>query len=245
MVSHRSKDMNNSRLVSGLMLGLSTFLLAAQPQPPAETGPTPEEKPDINEIIKTSTVFTNSVGTVMKKTGSGLWVSVYETTQKEYQEVTDSNPSAFSGPKRPVDSVSWLDASGYCKRLTQHEKAEEMLPEGYIYTLPTQAQWESLAKGIPLSHAVTGSGSRRSATANVGSLSASSAGLYDLRGNVAEWCDDSAGGLFPSANSFRVLRGGSWADWIEVNLRIDFRVMVAPDDAKNTYGFRCVLIKGS
>jgi formylglycine-generating enzyme required for sulfatase activity len=70
----------------------------------------------------------------------------------------------------------------------------------------------------------------------VGSLAPSPGGLYDLRGNVAEWCAD------PADGTFRVLRGGSWADWIEVNLRPEFRVYAAPTEAKNTYGFRCVLV---
>ena len=84
---------------------------------------------------------------------------------------------------------------------------------------------------------MTSSSRQRSGTARVGTLPPSGAGLYDLRGNVAEWCSD------PRDGAYRVLRGGSWADWIEVNLRSDFRIMVAPQDAKNTFGFRCILVK--
>jgi formylglycine-generating enzyme required for sulfatase activity len=72
----------------------------------------------------------------------------------------------------------------------------------------------------------------------VGSLSPKN-GIYDLRGNVSEWCAD------PSGGPYRVLRGGSWEDWIEINLRLEFRVMVSPEDAKNTYGFRCVLVEAA
>lgn len=253
--------MKNSRLLSGLLLGLSTFLLSAQPQMrtgvslgvevnsgPSTTPPvsasaveTEEEKPDINEIINTSTEFTNSVGMVMKKAG-GVWVSAYETAQKEYQEVTGSNPSGFRGENRPVDSVSWEAAYAFCVKLNEHEKSNDMLPDGYQYALPTQTQWETLAAGVPLANAVTSSGTRRSGTAEVGSLKPTGAGLYDLRGNVMEWCTDRS--TFPSDGTYRTLRGGSWADWIEINLRPEFAVMVPPEEAQNTYGFRCVLVKG-
>lgn len=241
--------------MSGLLIGLSIFLLlitipspgyaaagtgsktgaAALVEPTLTPGDEAEAKPDINEIIKTATVFTNSVGMVLKKVGS-LWVAVNETTQQEYEEVMDSNPSTFRGDQHPVDSISWNTANAFCAKLTEHEKAEEMLPEGYVYELPTQAQWQALASGTPLTSAVTSSTTRRSGTAKVRSLPASNNGLYDLRGNVAEWCAD------PPEGAFRVLRGGSWADWIEVNLRPDFRAYAAPDESKNTYGFRCVLI---
>lgn len=250
--------MKTSMILSGLMFGLSTFLVSAQSQLPPRVslgvqlnpGPaqgqeaaTPsegtgeEEKPDINEIISTQTVFTNSVGMVMKKVGA-MWVSAYETTQNEYQAIMGSNPSAFAGEKHPVDSVSWNDAVSFCAKLTRHEDTEEMLPEGYHYALLTQQLWDSLASGVSLKQAVTSSETSRTGTAPVGSLGASSAGLYDLRGNVAEWCAD------PSDGAYRVLRGGSWADWIDINLRLDFRIYEAPEVAKNTFGFRCVMTKG-
>jgi len=235
--------MKKITLLSVLSFGLSTFLLSAQPvaQPgvdaPKAANVDPEEnekKPDINEIIKTSTEFTNSVGMVMKKVGS-LWISAYETTQKNYQEVTDSNPSSFVGEEHPVDSVSWNDAVAFCGKLTAHENEENMLPEGYTYFLPTQALWDSLASGVPLTDAVTSANGSRSGTAEVGSLPPSGAGLYDLRGNVSEWSAD------PADGAFRVLRGGSWENWIDINLRLDFRVYEAPSVAKNTFGFRCVM----
>ncbi|MCU0771240.1 MAG: formylglycine-generating enzyme family protein [Verrucomicrobia bacterium] len=249
--------MKHSKLLSALLCGLSTFLLAAQPRTPThvsldvevgrgaakqtstatEAGTKePEAKPDINEIVRTTTVFTNSVGLVLKKVGD-LWVSASETTQDAYQEVTGANPSVFTGKKRPVDSVSWNDATDFCDKLTAHEKDKDMLPDGYRYALPTQAQWDSLAAGIPLADAVTSSASSRSGTAEVGSLPATAGGLFDLRGNVAEWSAD------PTDGPFRVLRGGTWEDWIEINLRPEFRIYAPPNEAKNTYGFRCVLIQ--
>jgi formylglycine-generating enzyme required for sulfatase activity len=241
-----SLTMKQTALMFVFLLGLSTFLptVQAQGQSGAETAPTPngEEgegagKQDINEVLKTGTEFTNSVGMVMKKAGS-LWISSHETTQKNYQEVTGSNPSTFQGEKHPVDSVSWNDAVDFCQKLTTHEREKEMLPDGYAYLLPTQAQWESLASGVPLQDAVTSANGSRASTAEVGSLPPSGAGLYDLRGNVAEWCAD------PADGAYRVLRGGSWDNWIDINLRLDFRVYEAPSVAKNSFGFRCVLIEG-
>jgi formylglycine-generating enzyme required for sulfatase activity len=226
------------------MLGLSTFVMLAQgdgsngtSQSETATGEGVEDKPDINEIIKTSNAFTNGVGMVLKKISNGLWISAYETTQKQYGEVIGANPSSFRGDKRPVDSVSWQSALAFCKQLTDHEKAEGMLPEGYRYALLSQDQWEKQARTVPLANAVNSSSRERSGTADVGSLPPNGSGLYDLRGNVAEWCAD------PSDGAYRVLRGGSWQDWIDINLRTEFRVMVLPTDAENTYGFRCSLVR--
>lgn len=241
--------------MSLLVTGLSINLLSLQAQEPpqnstspipstqvtltsAESEDTPEEKPNVNELLQNSTVFTNSIGMVLKKAGS-LWIAAYETTQQEYQDVIGQNPSTFAGEDRPVDTVSWQDAVKFCSKLTEKEAVEEMLPDGYVYQLPTQSQWEAQVKGVPLSDAVTNSGQRRSGTSPVGSLNPNAAGIYDVRGNVAEWCDDSWD------QSFRVLRGGSWEDWIEVNLRTDFRIFIEPTARKNTYGFRCVLVPGS
>ena len=250
--SFESLHMKYITLMSALSCGLSIFLVTAQAQndmPTAGSGAATagstqpstaqaEQKPDINEVIQTSTEFTNSVGMVMKKVGS-LWISAYETTQESYQEVTGSNPSAFAGEERPVDSVSWDSAVAFCEKLTEHEKQAEMLPNGYRYSLPTQEQWQSLASGVPLSDAVTSLNGSRSGTVNVGTLAPSAAGLYDLRGNVSEWSAD------PADGAFRVLRGGNWKDWIDINLRLDFRIYEAPQVAQNTFGFRCVLIKGN
>src|SRR5262249_49487067 len=130
-------------------------------------------------------------------------------------------------------------AMSFCAKLTEAESKEDMLPAGMIYTLPTQSQWESLVAGADLKDAVTSQGSKRTSTAPVGSLGPNSLGLYDIRGNVWESCLD------PQDHPYRVLRGGSWNDFIEVNLRVAFRwYSNGPDDKKNTFGFRCVLVPG-
>jgi formylglycine-generating enzyme required for sulfatase activity len=192
--------------------------------------------PKLKELMTTNDVVTNTVGIVLKKISPALWAGVYEVTQDAYQKVMDNNPSAFKGGNRPVDSVNWDDAVAFCKKLTEKEQKAEELPNGYIYTLPTQAQWEQLVDNASLSDAVMSLNmQRRSSSAPVGSLGPNSLGLYDTRGNVMEWCLD------PQDKPYRVLRGGAWDTYIDINARIDFREYCAPDKTKNDYGFRVVL----
>ena len=201
----------------------------------ADASDTTTNKPDIKQLMQ-DPLFTNSVGMVMVKISPTLWASKYLVTQETYQKVTGGNPSQFKGDQNPVDSVSWDDAKAFCTSLDSAEKKEEMLPDGYGYSLPTQAQWESFAAGSPLSDAVTSQGNKRTGTAVVGSLGASGQGLFDVRGNLWQWCAD------PNDKPYRVLRGGAWDTWIEINLRPEFRwYSDGPGDKKNTFGFRVVL----
>jgi formylglycine-generating enzyme required for sulfatase activity len=157
-------------------------------------------------------------------------------TQDAYQKVMDSNPSAFPDGNHPVDSVNWNDAMAFCEKLTGQEQRANQLPRGYAYSLPTQAQWERLVDDATLDNAVMSLNTgRRTSTTNVGSLGANKLGLYDTRGNVMEWCLD------PQDKPYRVLRGGAWDTFIEINARTEFREYSAPDKTKNDYGFRVVL----
>jgi formylglycine-generating enzyme required for sulfatase activity len=191
---------------------------------------------DLKELLNLPQ-FTNDTGMIMVKISDAQWAGAHEVTQDDYQKITGANPSSFQGGRKPVDSVSWNDAMDFCAKLTAAEAAKKLLPEGMTYTLPTQAQWESLAAGADLKNAVIGSGTRRASTAPVGSLGATGPGLYDLRGNVCEWCLD------PQDKPYRVARGGAWDTFIEINLRPGFRWYAAPGERKNSIGFRCVLGK--
>jgi formylglycine-generating enzyme required for sulfatase activity len=191
---------------------------------------------DIAELMKLP-AFTNASGMVMVKISDTLWASAYETTQAEYKQIAGYNPSSFSGERNPVDSVSWNDAMSFCANLSSAEAEKKMLPESFVYTLPTQAQWVSFAAGADLKNAVTSSPTSRSGPQPVGSLSPTGPGLYDIRGNVWEWCLD------PENQAFRVARGASWENWIEVNLRPEFCWFGKPDESKNNIGFRVVLIR--
>jgi formylglycine-generating enzyme required for sulfatase activity len=193
---------------------------------------------DLKALMSERT-FTNGNGMVLVKVSANLWVGTYEVTQEEFQKIMGSNPSEFRGDRNPVDSVSWNDARSFCSQLTEAESKSDMLPDGFSYTLPTQAQWESFADGATLENAVTSQRSARAGTAPVGTLGPSGLGLYDVRGNVWEWCLD------PQDKPYRVLRGGAWDTTQEANLRPEFRwYSTGPDESKNTFGFRCVLVPG-
>jgi len=180
-------------------------------------------------------VFTNSIGMVLIKVGS-FWAGKYEVTQKEYQKIVGSNPSTFVGGTQPVDSVSWNDAVEFCDKLTVRDLETNAVPKGFYYTLPTEDEWQTLVADATLADAVTSqNGAVRQSTSPVGSLGPNSLGLYDVRGNVMEFC------MTDTDKPYRVLHGGSWQDSIEENLRTEFRFYCKPDESKNTFGFRCVL----
>jgi formylglycine-generating enzyme required for sulfatase activity len=192
--------------------------------------------PTLKDLMDASDQVTNTAGMVLVKISPTLWAGMYEVTQDAYQQVMGSNPSAFPGPDHPVDSVTWNNAMAFCKKLTETEQRAHQLPKGFSYNLLTQAQWEKLVDNASLSDAVMSlNGQRHSSTESVGGLGANSYGLYDMRGNVMEWCLD------PQDKPYRVLRGGAWDTFIEINARIDFREYSAPDITKKDYGFRVVL----
>jgi formylglycine-generating enzyme required for sulfatase activity/tRNA A-37 threonylcarbamoyl transferase component Bud32 len=151
-----------------------------------------------------------------------------EVTQAEYQQVMGTNPSSFKGPQNPVERVSWDDAMEFCRKLSglPAEKAA-----GYEYRLPTEAEWEYACRaGTTTSYSCGDSASQLSEYGWFGGISSSFThpvgekkpnawGLYDMHGNVWEWCQDRYG-AYPSgsatdptgasSSSYRVGRGGSW-----------------------------------
>jgi formylglycine-generating enzyme required for sulfatase activity len=222
-----------------LFLAVALFVLPAAAQtsanPTNNAGATAtNDVPTLKDLMSTNSVVTNSVGLVLVEISPGLWAGKFETTQDAYEQTVHGNPSAFIGKQKPVDSVSWNDAMAFCQQLTAKEKSE--LPDGYSYTLPTQAQWLTLMGGASLSDAVMKlNNGNISSTATVGSLGANSLGLYDTRGNVMEWTLD------PQDKPYRVLKGGAWDTFLPVNARPEFYWYAKPDEAKNSYGFRVIL----
>ncbi|MSU59076.1 MAG: hypothetical protein EXS35_13065 [Pedosphaera sp.] len=209
---------------------------AAKPAADKSTDKKEPEKPDIKELMKEAN-FTNSTGMLMVKISPSMWAGKFEVTQEEYQKIAGGNPGKFAGGRNPVDSVSWTEAKDFCAKLNEAEKKDELLPEGYAYTLPTQAQWESLVGGAELKDAVTSERGSKSGTAAVGSLGENSLGLCDVRGNLWEFCLD------PQDKQYRVLRGGAWNTSYEPQLRLEFKWFSnGPDDKKENYGFRVVLV---
>ena len=154
---------------------------------------------------------------------SSFSIGKYEVTQEEWQAVMGSNPSNFKGAKRPVESVSWEDCQEFIRKLNALT--------GKQFRLPTEAEWEYAARGGNRSQGYKYAGSDNlgsvawfianssSQTHDVGQKSPNELGLYDMSGNVWEWCQDWYGSYSsssqtnpagPSSGSSHVLRGGSW-----------------------------------
>ena len=196
----------------------------------------------------------------------GLYIGAHPVTQQEYQSVTGSNPSAFTGDlSRPVEHVSWLDASNYCRLLTQCDLASGQIQAPYHYRLPTEAEWEYACRAGTTNRFYYGddpgyahlslqawyAANSGSQTHPVGQKPPNPWGLYDMCGNVWEWCQDWYATSYPGGTETnppgpatgpgRVLRGGSWIDggW---SCRSACRIF--DDPAANfydNYGFRVVL----
>ena len=216
-------------------------LAAETPTPVVVTSNTPPAQAtnEIKLLSPDDKLYTNSVEMELIRVPGGFWAGKYDVTQKEFQKVMGFNPSAFGGGNRPVDSVSWQDAMDFCAKMTKMDLEKELIPKGYHYTLPTEEEWESLVGNAGLAAAVTSlDGTSRSATSPVGSLAPNELGLYDMRGNVSQFV------LSDDSKAYRILRGGSWQDFTEINLRPEFRWYCKPDERRNTFGFRCLLKAG-
>ncbi len=165
-----------------------------------------------------------------------FWIARHLLTQAQYQAVAGSNPAHFPGAERPVEMVNWYEAVEWCRRLTEREKDKDRLPEGFVYRLPTEGEWEYAARGGQAGRGCKYAGSNRVdevawygggmggnsdfMTSPVGMKQANELGLYDMSGNVWEWCHDwqedyppfqqLVDPVGPLQGSHRVLRGGSW-----------------------------------
>ncbi len=171
----------------------------------------------------------------------GFSLSATEVTQAQYQAVMGANPSNFKGPDLPVEKVSWLDAVQFCNKLSEREglKPAYRINGSNVtwdaaapgYRLPTEAEWEYACRAGTATAYNVGDGeadlgraawydwNSDSKTHPVGKKAANTWGLYDMHGNVWEWCWDSywdydAGSLRDhqgaAGGSYLVDRGGSW-----------------------------------
>jgi formylglycine-generating enzyme required for sulfatase activity len=216
-----------------------------------------------------------------------FYLGVHQVTQEQYERVMGSNPSYFSAKRRgkdkgqdtkrfPVESVSWDDAAAFCRTLSDlpEEKQHKRL-----YLLPTEAQWEYACReggssktpfhfgaflsselanfdgNFPYGGAAKGDYLERTTT--VGSYKPNKFGLYDMHGNVWEWCADSYDKDFYRKEEAkvdpenkgkdgdrRVLRGGSWFNDGR-DCRAAYRNYIAPDNRINYIGFRVFLVAGA
>ncbi len=196
-----------------------------------------------------------------------FYLGAFPVTQAQYQKVMGSNPSQFSGnPNNPVEQVSWDDAVAFCKKLS--EMTEEQRKKR-LYRLPTEAEWEYSCRGGAISKPFHFGASLSSTHANfdgrypyggapvgpylqrttpVGSYAANAFGLYDMHGNVWEWCIDWFDDAYynqsprqdpqgPHSGERRVLRGGSWS-YNGRNCRAAYRDGGGPGNRFHDIGFR-------
>ena len=204
---------------------------------------------------------------VRRVTVDGFYIGMLEVTQAQWEKVmgtsiyqqkakASANNTYGVGPDYPMYYVSWEEAMEFCRQLS--------IKTGRTYTLPTEAQWEYAARGgnrpdgtkyagsnmIDLVAWYTDNSGR--STHICGSKRANSLGIYDMSGNVWEWCKDWYGNSYisydtnnptgPSSGSNRVLRGGSWYKYAQ-NCRVANRNHNAPTYRSGDYGFRVVLLR--
>ena len=191
----------------------------------------------------------------------------YQLTQAQYQAIIGANPSGFKGDNRPVESVSWNDAVTFCQRLSQKT--------GKNYRLPSEAEWEYACRAgtttpfyfgesitpdlvnyygnltyASAPKASAPKGQYREQTTDVGSFPPNAFGLYDMHGNVWEWCLDdyidsynnapTDGSALTGRSGTNLLRGGSWY-YNPGTCRSACRNNANPDNRDYNNGFRLVV----
>lgn len=175
-----------------------------------------------------------------------------EVTQELWQAVMGSNPSYFKGSRRPVECVSWNDCQDFIRKLNSLT--------GQNFRLPTEAEWEYVARGgrsggtkyagsNSIGDVAWYDGNSGDQIHDVATKRANSLGIYDMSGNVWEWCQDWYGNYSsssqtnpqgPSTGSSRVYRGGSWVDRASY-CRVSIRNGRGPDCRYNNLGLRLAL----
>ncbi|WP_339460710.1 bifunctional serine/threonine-protein kinase/formylglycine-generating enzyme family protein [Nodularia spumigena] len=195
----------------------------------------------------------------------GFFMGKYAVTQAQYQAIMGTNPANFKGEKRPVETVSWDEAVEFCEKLSQKT--------GKTYRLPSEAEWEYACRAGTTTpfyfgetittdlvnydgnfpYASAPKGEYREQTTNVGNFPPNSFGLYDMHGNIWEWCQDIYNSSYQGApidgtpwlngsdNNTKLLRGGGWISnaW---TCRSADRAWYARADRYGLVGFRVVAV---
>jgi len=165
------------------------------------------------------------------------YIGKFEITQKQWETVMGSNPSSFSGENLPVETVSWEECMEFCKKLSK--------ATGLNVSLPTEAQWENACRSGSetkwffgddiIGYGKYANENTEDTTINVGSYEPNPYGLYDMYGNVMEWCldyyspeymkEDVTDPKGPESGEARVSRGGGWG--------------ASPDECRSAYRNAC------
>ena len=180
-----------------------------------------------------------------------FYMGKYEVTQEQWEGVIGNNPSDKKGAKLPVTDVSWDDCQEFIKKLNEKTKGG--------YRLPTEAEWEySCRAGTKTAYSFGANitpknanydGSKIDKPVKVGSYKANAFGLYDMHGNVWEWCEDWYGKYpkdsvtdpkGPNSGEYRVLRGGSFYGYARLTRSANRVNSGSPDDRDFNLGFRLV-----
>jgi formylglycine-generating enzyme required for sulfatase activity len=187
---------------------------------------------------------------------NGFWMSKYEVTQNQWEKIMHNNPSGFKKSGRgqyPIENVSWNDAKVFVDKMNKRSQR--------VYRLPTEAEWEYACRADGSGKYCGGdnpdvlawheeNGGKK--THQIGGKQANGFGLYDMSGNVWEWCADkfdkdyyAAGGVRnnprgPSGGGERVVRGGSAGSRVH-NCRAAFRFRNKPDYREDLLGFRVMM----
>ena len=188
-------------------------------------------------------------------------IGKYPVTQAQYEAVMGTNPSWFkNNPQNPVEKVSWDDAQAFCQKLSQIT--------GKTYRLPTEAEWEYACRAGTTTRYYFGDnanqlgdyawygGNSQQTTHPVGQKRPNGWGLYDMSGNVWEWCEDNwhdnyigaptdgSAWLINDNDNRSLLRGGSWG-YYPLFCRSAFRIFLIRRVYRNdTFGFRVVCVFG-
>jgi formylglycine-generating enzyme required for sulfatase activity len=197
-----------------------------------------------------------------------FYIGKYPVTQMQYYAIMKKQPSYFKGEDRPVESVSWDDAKEFVENINFLYKRQ--LPQGYKFALPSEAQWEYACRAGTTSdlnngrNIISGTGKSESLdevafysqnsddrTHTVGKKKPNNWGIYDMHGNVCEWCEDSydyypesdaTDPTGPESGSYHVLRGGSYLS-NPGSCRSASRYYNYHDDKQKFMGFRLAMIK--
>ncbi|MDI9400357.1 MAG: formylglycine-generating enzyme family protein [Limisphaerales bacterium] len=203
----------------------------------------------------------------------GYYLGKYTVTQEQWEALSGSNPSKWKAATLPVERVSWADAMEFCQKLTEVERSAGRISTNWEYSLPTEAQWEYACRGGTMTALNNGknldcsdkdcrgesanlaevawydkNGERK--THPVGLKKPNNFGLYDMHGNVWEWCFDwyaeypdgpAIDPQGPDKGTAHVRRGGSWGYYAK-GCRSAARASYSPNYRLESLGFRLALV---